>query len=189
MQTISFFYDDYKKVQNVLAELQKFGVPASATKLVACDADERYRTMPIVNDVASAPQIGAAFGGVAGIIAGAMIATGGLEVPGFGAWAAMSVLMLCAIIGTGGALIGWLSGSLTQLIYAKNAGPGSGTMITVHTSSERAGFVEAILRSGLAINPSKRMTDYQDKQWTIDASAASTVIPLETRFQRSNFQS
>ena len=189
MQTISFFYDDYKKVQNVLAELHKYGVSVSATKLVACDADERYRSMPIVNSTCNDAQIGAAMGGVAGTIAGALIATGGLEVPGFGSLAAMGVLMFSTIIGTGGALIGWLSGSLTQLIYAKSTGPGSGTMITVHINNERAAFVEAILRSGLAVNTPKRLTDYPYKPWTIDVSAARVVVPLETRFERSNFQS
>ena len=68
MQTIRFFYDDYKKVQNVLSELKQFGVHASATKLVACDADERYRTLPV-----SRGPIGAAIGGMAGIIAAAMM--------------------------------------------------------------------------------------------------------------------
>ncbi len=189
MQTISFFYADYKKAQNVLAELQKFGVSANATKLVACDAGELYRTMPIVNSTSNDAQIGAAIGVVAGIIAGAMIATGGLEVPGFGSLAAMGVLMLCAIIGTGGALIGWLSGSLTQLIYAKSTGTGSGAMITVHTNSERAAFVEAILRSGLAVNTPKRLTDFSYKPWTIDVPAPSTAGPLGTRCRRSNFQS
>lgn len=64
MQTISFFYDDHKKVRNVLAELEEFGVSASATKLVACDADEHYRSQPSGDD--------STFGALVGLLIGCL---------------------------------------------------------------------------------------------------------------------
>ena len=189
MQTVSFFYDDYKKVQGVLIELEKFGVPASATKMVACDADERYRTAPLTHTTTDDALFGAAIGGVAGIASGAMAAMGVLEAPGFEPMVSMGVLAASAAAGIGGALIGWLSGSLTHFIYARGVPAGSGTLITVQTSNERAGFVESILRRGLAITPPKRLGGYLDRSRTFDGSSSQTVRPIETRIQRSNFQS
>lgn len=188
MQTISFFYDDYKKVQNVLAELQKFDVAASATKLVACDADERYRAAPLTHTIPDDAMVGAAIGGVAGLVAGAMAAMGSLEAPGLEALATMGLMTTSAAGGLGGALIGWLSGSLTHLIYAKSGRPGSGTLISVHTSDEQAGFVETIMRRGLATNPSTRLGDYLETGWAKDASPRA-VAPLAPRFHSGNLQS
>ena len=105
MQTISFFYDDYRKVQRVLAELEKFGMPASVTKLSACDADEYYRAEPADNATADDAAFGTAVGGVAGMAVGALAAVGVFAAPGLEPLIAMGVLATSTAFGTGGAMI------------------------------------------------------------------------------------
>lgn len=130
-------------------------MPASAAKFMACDADEHYRSGSVDNASADDAAFGTIIGGVASLAAGALTAVGALGAPGLEPLVAMGVLAASTALGTGGALNGCLGGFSTHFIYAKSAEPGSGTMITVRADSERAAFVEANLRRGLAVSRSE----------------------------------
>ena len=187
MQTISFFYDDYKKVQRVLAELKSFGVKADATKLLACDADERYRISPSNHATANDAVIGAFIGGVAGVGTGVLATLGVIDTPIFAPLSMLGGLTMSILVGAVGASAGWVSGSLTHLIHVKKNEAASGTLVTVQATSQQAPTVEAILRSVLTVSQSKRLADYRDQHWSMHDTMAPAVASIETRRQSNHY--
>ena len=187
MQTISFLYDDYRKVQSVLADLEKSGISSAATTLVARDADERYRSAPTTGTVTDEAAFGAIVGGLAGLGLGALIGIGAFELPGFGPLVASGILATSAATGLGGAVMGWLTGALMYYVYAKADRPDCGTVVSVCADDERAASIEAIMRRYSAVPPPERLNSYRDGGWTIHDSLATNFVPAEISRQRNSF--
>lgn len=188
MQTISFFYDDYRKVQRVLAELKRFGVKADATELLACDADERYRVLPSDHVTANDAVIGAIIGGVTAVGFVALAAQGVVDAAFLAPLLAFGVLKMSIIAGFTGAAVGWASGSLTHFVHVKSKEPASGTLVTVQATSQQAPIVETILRSALTVSRSRSLADYRNKHWSLHDSMAPAVSAIEMNRHRTHYQ-
>ena len=187
MQTISFFYDDYKKVQRVLAELHSFGIKADATKLLACDADERYRVSPSDHVTANDAVIGAIIGGVAGVGSVALAALGLVDAAFLAPLLNFGVVTTLIVAGITGAAVGWASGSLTHFVHVKSKEPASGTLVTVQATSQQAPVVETILRSALTVSRSRSLAVYRDKHWSLHDSMAPAVPAIEMSRHRTHY--
>ena len=166
MQTISFFYDDYKKVKKVVTELKSLGVSAACTSMVARNADEPYRYAPVTDSFWDDGVIGAEVGGFTGIVLGALAATGTLGIPGLGQVVALGIVTTSFAAGVLGALSGALLGSLISLVSAKSSSSDSGTLLSVKTNDEQAASVEAIMRKGYSAAQAKRIDVYRNTDWS-----------------------
>lgn len=189
MQTISFLYDDYRKVQSVLADLERSGVPVSATALVARDADERYRSVPATDTLTDDALFGAIVGGLAGLGFGVIAATGAFDMSAFTSLSALGGLLASAVMAMGGAVCGWLTGALLHFVYARDDLAAGGTIVSVNTDDERAAIVEAIMRQRSVSEPPLNGDGLRANRWQINGSMAPGFVSRQTSRQRSDLWS
>ena len=157
MQTISFFYDDHRKVKKVLSDLAVLGVAPAATSLVARDADEPYRYRNVVERSEVDEAFGAIFGGVIGIVFGAFLVTGTFEIPGFGVLVSTGEILTFLTTGSVGALGGWIIGYFIRHLTLHSRSADTGTLLSVRANDDEALAVEEIMRKGYSSEPSDRI--------------------------------
>ena len=175
MKTVSFFYDDYRVVKRVLAELQAMGITAAATTLIARDADEPYRYSQVSELYREDAMLGAQLGGLSGIVVGSLAATGTLAIPGLGPIVAAGFGLSCIFSGAIGAFAGWLLGTLTFALSAKVLSTDAGTLLSVSTDDDHAAAVEATMRRAYAAAHAKRLEGFRDSSWSPHDSMAHAV--------------
>ncbi len=143
------------------------------------------------SDVAADAGIGAAVGGVGGLL----LSFAGLAIPGIGPVLAAGPIV-AALGGAGvGAATGGLIGALTDRgvpeeaasHYAEGVRRGD-VLVAVHASSERADRASEILNRNGAVNIDDRVSQWRTRGWTRHDPSASPLSKDEIRREREYYR-
>jgi hypothetical protein len=155
-QTVTALYDTYNFAVSAVNALEASGVPHSDISIVSNNVDNRYtkdRPTHAAEDVAKGAGIGAAVGGVGGLLTG----LGLLAIPGVGPVVAAGWLVATAAGAATGAVVGGAAGGLVGSLtgagvperdaqfYAEGVRRG-GTFVTARVNDARASTAREILQ-------------------------------------------
>jgi hypothetical protein len=181
-QTVTALYDTYNFAVSAVNALEASGVPHSDISIVSNNVDNRYtkdRPTHAAEDVAKGAGIGAAVGGVGGLLTG----LGLLAIPGVGPVVAAGWLVATAAGAATGAVVGGAAGGLVGSLtgagvperdaqfYAEGVRRG-GTFVTARVNDARASTAREILQRAISRLPGrpwrgiwrKRLDDLQRKR-------------------------
>ena len=174
-QTVTALYDTYNFAVSAVNALEASGVPHSDISIVSNNVDNRYTKDPThaAEDVAKGAGIGAAVGGVGGLLTG----LGLLALPGVGPVVAAGWLVATAAGAATGAVVGGAAGGLVGSLtgagvperdaqfYAEGVRRG-GTFVTARVNDARASTAREILRRYKSVDPVVRGAAYGEGGWT-----------------------
>ena len=173
-QTVTALYDTYNFAVSAVNALEASGVPHSDISIVSNNVDNRYtkdRPTHAAEDVAKGAGIGAAVGGVGGLLTG----LGLLAIPGVGpvvGWlvaTAAGAATGAVVGGAAGGLVGSLTGAgvpeRDAQFYAEGVRRG-GTLVTVRVDDARASTAREILQRYKSVDPVVRGAAYGESGWT-----------------------
>jgi hypothetical protein len=195
-QTVTALYDSYEAAISAVHALEVSGFASSDISLVSNNADNRYnadRPSHTSADAGRGAGIGAAVGGVGGLLTG----LGMLAIPGVGPVVAAGWLVATAVGAAGGAVVGGAAGGLVGSLtgagvpeheanfYAEGVRRG-GTLVTARVDDSRASIAREILEQYNWVDPAARGAAYREGGWTrFDESApAYTAEQVEAERQR-----
>lgn len=170
-RTVSGLFDHYEDAIRAVQALEAVDVPSLDISVVASNADNFYED-PVGDDAVAGAGLGAAVGGVGGLLAG----LGMLTIPGIGPAVAAGWLGSAAIGATGGAVVGGAAGSLVGAMTEKGVAPADAniyaegvrrgrTLVSATVSEEKvAGAEEALRRCG-ALDIGEVRTSYEAEGW------------------------
>jgi hypothetical protein len=190
VQTVTAIYDTYDFAVSAVDDLEAAGIPPSDISIVSNNVDNRYdkdRPAP-AEDAGKGAGIGAAVGGVGGLLTG----LGLLAIPGVGPVVAAGWLVATAAGAMTGAVVGGAAGGLVGAltgagvperdanIYAEGVRPG-GTLVTVRVDDARASRAREILQRYKAVDPALRSAAYRESGWTsFDPNARAYTVDQVT---------
>ncbi len=197
-ETITALFDNYVDARTAVQDLESAGVPHEDVSIVANDAHgEHGNTMNAAKtgeDASKGAGIGAAVGGVGGLLAG----LGMLAIPGLGPVVAAGWLASTLVGAVGGAVVGGaaggLVGALTKAgvseddanVYAEGVRRG-GTLVTARVAEELAPETRRILNTDRRVELAGRRTAYQEQGWTRFDETAPVYTPEEVAAERSRY--
>ena len=115
MRTFDHLYGTYEEAVEVVAELNRMGIPPDAINLIESDADARLPS-DVADDAAQNPAIaGATLGGTVGAGIGALVGVDAISMPFVSPLAAGGWLLPCAVLAVVGAVLGGAVGAVTRL--------------------------------------------------------------------------
>jgi hypothetical protein len=196
-KTIVGVFNSVADAQSAVDELERSGVARNDISIVAhknatgydqLDAADRDKASDVVADAG----IGAAIGGVGGLL---LSAAGAIAVPVIGPILAAGPIA-AALTGAGiGAAAGGLIGALTESgipeehahYYAESIRRGD-VLVTVRTDGHNADRVTDILDRSRAVDIDERVTDWRSRGWTGYSESASPYNDEELRLERERYR-
>lgn len=176
VQTVTALYDTYDSAVSAVDALEAAGIPYSDISMVSNNVDNRYgkdRPTHAAEDAGKGAGIGAAVGGVGGLLTG----IGLLAIPGVGPVVAAGWLVATAAGAMTGAVVGGAAGGLVGALtgagvperdanfYAEGVRRG-GTLVTARVDDARALMAREILQRYKAVDPALRGGAYRESGWT-----------------------
>jgi hypothetical protein len=175
-QVVTALYDSYDSAVSAVNALEDAGIPHSEISIVSNNADDRYsqddRTKT-AEDAGKGAGIGAALGGVGGLLTG----LGLMAIPGVGPVVAAGWLAATAAGAATGAVVGGAAGGLVGALtkegvpeeeanfYAEGVRRG-GTLVSARVNDARAPAARDILQRYKAVDPAVRGAVYRESGWT-----------------------
>ena len=161
MRTVSALFDTYDEVAAAVDGLADMGVPSSEIAVVSQSRDARRK-------ISEGAGLGAAIGGVGGILAGLGI----FAVPGLGSVLGVGWLIPVLIGAAAGGVAGGIIGSLANAgiderdahVYAEGVRRG-GTLVVARVHDDEASRANAILLRCGAIDTNSRRGEYAADGW------------------------
>jgi uncharacterized protein (TIGR02271 family) len=196
-KTVVGTYRDIQTARNVVDDLVNAGFDRANISIVANDPDKHYssyvdRNVDDTDDVAQGAGIGAAIGGIGGLLIG----LGALAIPGIGPIVAAGPIA-AALAGAGiGAVTGGIIGALVDLgipeeeaqIYAESIRKGN-VLVTAQVPDNRVDEASRIMeRSGL-IDLERHAEEWRAGGWTgfdTDTNRMSSTTPKSSTTSTSN---
>src|SRR6267378_3489552 len=175
-QTVTALYDTYDSAASAVNALEASGVPHSDISIVSSNVENRYskdRPTNAIEDAGKGAGIGAAVGGVGGLLTG----LGLLAIPGIGPVVAAGWLVATAAGAATGAVVGGAAGGLVGSLtgagvperdahfYAEGVRRG-GTLVIARVDDGRASTAREILLRYKAVDPDVRGAAYRETGWT-----------------------
>jgi len=165
MRTVSALFDKYDQVAAAVDGLSDIGVASNDIAVITPGKD-------VTAKIRDAAGIGAAVGGVGGLLAG----LGAVAIPGLGpvlgvGWL-VPILLGAAAGGVAGGVAGSIIGSLTGAgidekdahVYAESVSRGS-TLVAARVHDDEAGEALSVLRRCGAIDTNARRSEYASDGW------------------------
>ncbi|WP_181160947.1 general stress protein [Labrys okinawensis] len=171
-RTVSALYDRYDDATRAVHALEDINIPGADISVVASNADNFYEDA-VADDAVAGAGMGAAVGGVGGLLAG----LGMLTIPGIGPAVAAGWLASTVLGATGGAVVGGAAGSLVGAmtdagvapadanVYAEGVRRGR-TLVSATVPDEKSAETAETLRKGGALDIDELRTSYQAEGWT-----------------------
>lgn len=196
-RTVVGVFNSVSDAQSAVHELEAEGIARDHISLVANKNASGYDTMDPADrdkasDVVADAGIGAAIGGVGGLL---LSAAGAITIPVIGPILAAGPIA-AALTGAGiGAATGGLIGALTESgvpeehasYYAEGVRRGD-VLVTVRTDQSRADRVSDILDRNHAVDVDERVSDWRNRGWSGYTSDASPYTDEELRREREHYQ-
>ncbi len=193
--TLTRLYDDYSDARGAVEDLEQIGVPHSNISIVANNADHAHgEHTKVAQDAGAGAGIGAAVGGVGGLLAG----LGMLAIPGLGpvvaaGWLASTALGAGVGLVAGGAA-GGLVGALQKEgvserdahVYSEGVRRG-GSLVSARVDDAMVPEAEAILNRHNPVDPQVRGRDYTETGWTRFDDAAAPYDAAQIARERSRY--
>ncbi|MBC8166314.1 MAG: hypothetical protein H7Y20_10630 [Bryobacteraceae bacterium] len=195
-RTVVGVFNSVSDAQSAVRELESQGILRDDISLVANKNATGYDTMDPVDrdkasDVVADAGIGAAIGGVGGLL---LAAAGAITLPVIGPILAAGPIV-AALTGAGiGAATGGLIGALTESgipethaqHYAEGVRRGD-VLVTVKAVGEKAEMASRILDQHNAIDVEDRVQDWQSRGWSGYSPDATPYTDEELRSERSRY--
>ena len=196
-QTVSALYDTYDAATSAVNALEATGIPHSDISIVSNNVDERYnndRRSNATEDAEKGAGIGAAVGGVGGLLTG----LGLLAIPGIGPVVAAGWLVAAAAGAATGAAVGGAAGGLVGALtssgvperdanfYAEGVRRG-GTLVTAQVDDARASAAREILRQYKSVDPDVRGAAYRQSGWTAFDEKAPPYTSDQVAAERARY--
>jgi len=197
-RTVVGVFNSVSDAQSAVRELEAEGISRDHISLVANKNATGYDTMDPADrdkasDVVADAGIGAAIGGVGGLL---LSAAGAITIPVIGPILAAGPIA-AALTGAGiGAATGGLIGALTESgvpeehahLYAEGVRRGD-VLVTVRAEESRADRISDILDRNHAVDVDERVADWKDRGWSGYNSDASPYTDEELRSERERYRS
>jgi len=191
-------FNSVSDAQSAVRELESVGIARDHVSLVANKNAVGYDTMDAADrdkasDVVADAGIGAALGGVGGLL---LSAAGAITIPVIGPILAAGPIA-AALTGAGiGAATGGLIGALTESgipeddakHYAEGVRRGD-VLVTVRAEPSMADQVSEILDRNHAVNVDERVSDWKNRGWSGYSNTASPYTDDELRQEREYYRS
>lgn len=180
-KTVIGTYSSMETAIDVVNDLVNAGFDRDSVSVIANDADKKYASHvdQDMDDTAKGAGIGAALGGLGGLLVG----LGALAIPGIGPVIAAGPLA-AALAGAGiGAVTGGIIGALVDLgipedsahVYAESVRRGN-VLVAVQTADERAADVTRIMERHGLIDIERESTTWRQGGWSrFDDSPTSGI--------------
>jgi hypothetical protein len=196
-QTVTALYDTYNFAVSAVNALEASGVPHSDISIVSNNVDNRYtkdRPTHAAEDARKGAGIGAAVGGVGGLLTG----LGLLALPGVGPVVAAGWLVATAAGAATGAVVGGAAGGLVGSLtgagvperdaqfYAEGVRRG-GTLVTARVNDARASTAREILRRYKSVDPVVRGAAYGESGWTTFNETAPAYTADQVAAERARY--
>jgi hypothetical protein len=196
-QTVTAVYDTYNFAVSAVNALEASGVPHSDISIVSNNVDNRYtkdRPTHAAEDARKGAGIGAAVGGVGGLLTG----LGLLALPGVGPVVAAGWLVATAAGAATGAVVGGAAGGLVGSLtgagvperdaqfYAEGVRRG-GTLVTARVNDARASTAREILRRYKSVDPVVRGAAYGESGWTTFNETAPAYTADQVAAERARY--
>jgi uncharacterized protein (TIGR02271 family) len=198
-KTVVGTYRDIQTAKAVIDDLVNAGFERANISLVANDADKRYsgyvdRTADDNDDVAQGAGIGAAIGGLGGLLIG----LGALAIPGIGPIVAAGPIA-AALAGAGiGAVTGGIIGALIDLgipeeeahVYAESVRKGN-VLVTAQVPDNRVNEASRIMERAGLIDIERHAEEWRAGGWTgfdTDTNRMSSTKPMDSTIDRARTQ-
>jgi hypothetical protein len=198
-KTLTGLFDNYADAERAIRDLEAAGVADRDISIVANNANGALKPAEADSNVAEDAEkgagIGAAVGGVGGLLAG----LGLLAIPGLGPVVAAGWLASTIAGAVGGAFFGGaaggLVGALTEAgvpeddahVYSEGVRRG-GTLVTAKVDDDLVPNAEAILHDGGSVNVAARRSAYQEQGWSEFDPAAPEYTSDEVVRERERYQ-
>lgn len=199
-KTITRLFDDYSDAANAVSELERLGVPHDDLSIMAnkrdhSDRDGGTSDMNEDGDVGRGASVGAAIGGVGGLLAG----LGLLAIPGLGPIVAAGWLASTAVgagIGAaGGAATGGIVGALKQAghsddeanVYSEGVRRG-GTLVSARVDDSLALEAKAVLERNRSVDAATRGSAYRQSGWNAFDENAPVYTDDEVANERNRYR-
>jgi hypothetical protein len=193
--TVTRLYDNYSDARSAVEELERMGISGHDISLVANNVDHAHGdNSKAVQDAGAGAGIGAAVGGVGGLLAG----LGLLAIPGLGPVVAAGWLASTAAGagvglvagGTAGGLIGALQkegvSERDAHVYSEGVRRG-GSLVSAKVDDAAAPQAEAILDRHHPVDPEARGRVYGESGWTRFDETAAPYDPSEVERERARY--
>jgi len=162
MRTVSGLFDSRAQGEQAVADLESSGISSSQISVVAPDEESE-------SGAAEGVTVGAAVGGVGGLLAG----LGVFAIPGIGPVVGAGWLAATLMGAAAGGVAGGLLGSLTDAgieeedahFYAEGVRRG-GTLVTARVDEDQADAAAAILGQSGSIDVAQRRAAYVEGGWS-----------------------
>jgi hypothetical protein len=196
-QTVTALYDTYDAAASAVNALEAAGIPHSDISIVSNNVDNRYnkdRPTNTAEDAGRGAGIGAAVGGVGGLLTG----LGLLAIPGVGPVVAAGWLVATAAGAATGAVVGGAAGGLVGSLsgagvperdahfYAEGVRRG-GTLVTARVDDARVSTAREILQQYQAVDPTIRGAAYREAGWTSFDETAPAYTPDQVAAERARY--
>ena len=191
-RTATGLFDDYSDARAAVSALEARGIPSDDISIVSNNVDER-RTGD--TNAAEGAGIGAAVGGVGGLLTGLGI----MAIPGVGpvvaaGWLAATAAGAAAGAVAGGAA-GGIIGAMTESgvpeehahVYAEGVRRG-GTLVTARVEENLYPEAEAVLRQSNWVDPVERRAAYTAQGWTRFDETLDPYGPAEIEKERLRYR-
>jgi hypothetical protein len=176
-QTITGLFDHYQDAQSAVDALEKAGIPSGDISIVANNREGHHVVADglslAARDAGAGAEVGAAVGGVGGLLAG----LGMLVIPGLGPVVAAGWLGATLIGALGGAAVGGAAGGLVGAltdagvpahdadVYAEGVRRG-GSLVTAKVDDALVPTARGILNNSGHVDLTDRRASYQSEGWT-----------------------
>ena len=174
-KTVTGLFDHYSDASSAVDQLKAAGISDTDISIVSNNSDGRYKDSDdeVAEDASTGAGIGAAVGGVGGLLTGLGI----MAIPGVGPVVAAGWLAATAVGAVTGAVVGGAAGGLVGAltdsgvderdahVYAEGVRRG-GTLVTARVADARATEAEAILQRSNWVDLPVRRTAYEGQGWT-----------------------
>lgn len=171
--TVSGLFDTPAEATAAVRDLQALGIARDDISVVASNIGKDGDTSDVAVDASAGAGLGAAFGGLGGLLAGLGI----VAIPGVGPVVAAGWLIATAAGAAAGAVVGGAAGgivgALTESgvperdahVYAEGVRRG-GTLVTARVADDRADLARGVLHDARSVDIERRRADYERGGWT-----------------------
>jgi hypothetical protein len=189
--TVTGLFDRYDDAKAAVTNLEAAGISSRDISIIANNGDNYHKTAA-GGDAATGAGVGAAVGGVGGLLTGLGI----LAIPGVGPVVAAGWLVATAVGAVAGAAVGGATGgivgSLTKEgvpehdahIYAEGVRRG-GSLVTARVPDTKATEAKAILDRSRNVDIGKRGAEYRAAGWNKFDDRATVLPPGEIEAYRN----